>query len=125
MARLNLITDVPGIAVGHAQDMRVATGVTAVLIEGDSVAAGVVRGGAPGGRDIGLLEPEMSAQGVDAVVLGSERYGIMQAWHAAEDWSVSIPMSGKIDSLNVGNAAVLLLYEMFYQQEPEAFENRT
>lgn len=60
-----------------------------------------------------------------AVVLGSERYGIMQAWHAAEDWSVSIPMSGKIDSLNVGNAAVLLLYEMFYQQEPEAFENRT
>jgi len=77
VARLNLITDVPGIAVGHAQDMRVATGVTAVLIEGDSVASGVVRGGAPGGRDIGLLEPEMSAQGVDAVVLsGGSLFGL-------------------------------------------------
>lgn len=77
MARLNLITDVPGIAVGHAQDMRVATGVTAVLIEGDSVASGVVRGGAPGGRDTGLLEPEMTAQGVDAVVLsGGSLFGL-------------------------------------------------
>lgn len=77
MPRLNLITDVPGIAVGHAQDMRVASGVTAVLVEGDSVASGVVRGGAPGGRDTGLLEPEMSAQGVDAVVLsGGSLFGL-------------------------------------------------
>lgn len=57
-----------------------------------------------------------------AVVMGSERYGIMQAWHDAEDFSVAIPMAGAIDSLNVGNAAVLLLYEMFYQQNPEKFE---
>ena len=77
MARLNLITDVPGIAVGHAQDARFATGVTAILIEGDSVASGVVRGGAPGGRDMGLLEPEMTAQSVDAVVLsGGSLFGL-------------------------------------------------
>ena len=59
-----------------------------------------------------------------AVVLGSERYGIVKEWHAAQDEAVSIPMGGKVDSLNVGNAAVLMLYEMFYQQEPERFETR-
>lgn len=57
-----------------------------------------------------------------AVVMGSERYGIMKQWHESEDFSVSIPMSGKIDSLNVGNAAVLMLYELFYQQEPDKFK---
>ncbi len=56
-----------------------------------------------------------------AVVMGSERYGIMREWYDAQDYSVSIPMHGKVDSLNVGNAAVLMLYEMFYQQEPEKF----
>lgn len=77
MADLNLITDVPGIAVGHAQDARVATGVTVVLVEGESVASGVVRGGAPGGRDMGLLEPEMTATGIDAVVLsGGSLFGL-------------------------------------------------
>ena len=56
-----------------------------------------------------------------AVVMGSERYGIVKEWHAAADVEVSIPMTGKIDSLNVGNAAVLMLYEVFYQQQPHKF----
>lgn len=56
-----------------------------------------------------------------AAVMGSERYGIVKAWHAAEHVGVSIPMAGSIDSLNVGNAAVLMLYEMFFQQEPDRF----
>lgn len=56
-----------------------------------------------------------------AIVMGSERYGIVKEWYDAQDSSVSIPMSGQSDSLNVGNAAVLLLYEMFYQQEPAKF----
>jgi TrmH family RNA methyltransferase len=56
-----------------------------------------------------------------ALVLGSERYGISAPWHAAEDVRVSIPMAGRVDSLNVGNAAVLLLYEAWAQHEPERF----
>lgn len=56
-----------------------------------------------------------------AIVMGSERYGISKAWHAAEDVRVGIPMAGRVDSLNVGNAAVLLLYEAWSHQEPEAF----
>lgn len=77
MARHNLITDVAGLSVGHAHDARVATGVTVALVSGDSVASGIVRGGAPGGRDTALLEPEMTAQGVDAVVLsGGSLFGL-------------------------------------------------
>ncbi|MEY2426876.1 MAG: methyltransferase, TrmH family [Actinomycetota bacterium] len=46
-----------------------------------------------------------------ALVLGSERYGLSEAWRRAADLLVSIPMHGRADSLNVGHAAALLLYE--------------
>ena len=57
-----------------------------------------------------------------AIVMGSERYGISAPWHEAEDVRVRIPMAGRVDSLNVGNAAVLLLYEAYAQQDPAAFD---
>ncbi len=73
----NLITDIPGIKVGHAQNAAAATGVTVVLIETDNVASGVTRGGAPGSRDTALLEPEMTRQAIDAVVLsGGSLFGL-------------------------------------------------
>lgn len=73
----NLIIDMPGIRVGNAVDARVATGVTVILLDTPNVASGVVRGGAPGGRDIALLEPEMTMPGVDAVVLsGGSLFGL-------------------------------------------------
>jgi len=51
-----------------------------------------------------------------AVVLGNEHHGIAPEWFEAQDMSVSIPMYGRADSLNVGNAAVLMLYEVLHQQ---------
>jgi D-aminopeptidase len=75
--RLNLITDLPGIKVGHAEDAAVASGVTAILLERDNVVSGSIRGGAPGGRDTALLEPEMTVEGLDAVVLsGGSVFGL-------------------------------------------------
>lgn len=59
-----------------------------------------------------------------AVVMGSEKYGISAPWHEAEDVRVRIPMAGRVDSLNVGNAAVLLLYEVFAHHSPDAFFER-
>ena len=74
---LNLLTDIAGLKVGHAEDPAVASGVTAILTEGPNVVSGVVRGGAPGGRDTGLLEPEMTVQSLDAVVLsGGSLFGL-------------------------------------------------
>lgn len=49
--------------------------------------------------------------GRTAVVVGSERHGLSPFWREAADVLVSIPMLGVADSLNVGHAAALLLYE--------------
>lgn len=51
-----------------------------------------------------------------AIVMGSERYGLAPFWQEAADAAVSIPMLGVADSLNVGHAAALLLYEALHQQ---------
>ena len=46
-----------------------------------------------------------------AFVMGSERYGISRVWYDKEVDLVAIPMLGKCDSLNVGVAGTVLLYE--------------
>ena len=53
----NLLTDIPGVKVGHADDARLASGVTAILFDKPAVAAIDVRGGGPGTREEALLEP--------------------------------------------------------------------
>jgi RNA methyltransferase, TrmH family len=53
-----------------------------------------------------------------AIVLGSERYGLGSFWGSAADATVSIPMLGVADSLNVGHAAAVLLYEALHGGEP-------
>ena len=74
---LNLLTDVAGVRVGNAHDARLMSGVTVALFDCPTVAAAVTRGGAPGGRDMGLLEPEMTVPGVHAVVLsGGSAFGL-------------------------------------------------
>jgi TrmH family RNA methyltransferase len=56
-----------------------------------------------------------------ALVLGSERYGVSREWYDAPHAAVSIPMAGNMDSLNVANAAVVVLFECFARQEPARF----
>jgi L-aminopeptidase/D-esterase-like protein len=76
----NLITDVPGLAVGQAQDAAVRTGVTVVLPDAPAVCAVDVRGGAPGTRETDLLAPDHLVEVVDAVVLsGGSVYGLAAA----------------------------------------------
>ena len=73
----NLITDVPGVLVGNAQDRRAATGVTVALFEQSTVASIATLGGAPGSRAVTLLEPEMTRGLIDAVVLsGGSLFGL-------------------------------------------------
>ena len=76
----NLITDVPGLLVGQAEDASVRTGVTVVLAEEPAAAAVDVRGGAPGTRETDLLGPERLVDAIDAVVLsGGSVYGLAAA----------------------------------------------
>jgi D-aminopeptidase len=73
----NLITDVPGLRVGNAADAPLASGVTALIFDSASVASIAVLGGAPGVRDGALLEPEMTVDRVDALVLsGGSAFGL-------------------------------------------------
>jgi len=73
----NLITDVPGIAVGNAEDQTVRSGVTVVLPDAPAVAAADVRGGAPGTRESDALDPRCLVDSVDAVVLsGGSAFGL-------------------------------------------------
>lgn len=50
-------------------------------------------------------------QGNVAIVMGSERYGISRAWYDQAYEAINIPMFGDCDSLNVGIAATVILYE--------------
>src|SRR5919106_4296053 len=85
-ALANLINDVAGLNVGHAQDPSLVSGVTVVLFEAPAVASCAVLGGAPGGRDTSCLEPDMAVGAVDAIVLsGGSGFGLdaasgVQAW---------------------------------------------
>lgn len=47
-----------------------------------------------------------------ALILGSEAHGIRKELIEAADYNISIPMGGKIESLNVSVAAGILMYEL-------------
>lgn len=82
----NLITDVPGVKVGHAQDMRLGSGATAVVFDEPAVGSIDLRGGGPGTRETALLDPAQTVQGIDAITLsGGSAFGLdaasgVQAW---------------------------------------------
>jgi len=113
----NLLTDVAGIAVGHATDLALGSGVTAILFDPPATAAVSVLGGAPGGRDTGLLAPEMTVEAVDAIVLsGGSAFGLdaaggvqaalreMGRGYAIRDARIPIvPQAIIFDLLNGGN----------------------
>ncbi|MEM7596100.1 MAG: P1 family peptidase [Pseudomonadota bacterium] len=73
----NLITDVAGLRVGHAQDDHIKTGAT-VLVGDAPFTAGVhVMGGAPGTRETDLLAPDKLVEQVEALVLsGGSSFGL-------------------------------------------------
>jgi len=74
------LTDVPGIAVGHATDLSHLTGCTVVLCEAGAVGGVAVFGGAPGTRETDLLRPDASVDRVHAVLLaGGSAFGLAAA----------------------------------------------
>ena len=82
----NLITDVPGLKIGQAEDLALGSGSTAVIFDEPAVASIDVRGGGPGTRETALLDPAQTVQGIDAIVLsGGSAFGLdaasgVQAW---------------------------------------------
>src|SRR5258707_3087974 len=82
----NLITDVAGVRVGHAEDTKLGSGVTVVVFDKPAVAAADLRGGGPGTREGALLDPAMTVERIDGIALsGGSAFGLdaasgLQAW---------------------------------------------
>lgn len=73
----NLITDVEGVRVGHADDRTLGSGVTAIVFDRAVVASVDLRGGGPGTRETALLDPAQTVEGIDAIALaGGSAFGL-------------------------------------------------
>src|ERR1700674_522794 len=115
----NLLTDIAGVRVGHADDKALASGVTAVIFDKPAVAAIDVRGGGPGTREGALLDLANTVERIDAVALGGgsafglEAGGGVQAWLAEQGRGFRlreavipiVPGAIMFDLLNGGNKA--------------------
>ncbi|HEV7881131.1 P1 family peptidase [Bradyrhizobium sp.] len=86
----NLLTDIAGVRVGHADNAALASGVTAVIFDAPAIAGIDVRGGGPGIRDGAVLDLANTVERVDAIALsggsvfGLETGGGVQAWLAEQ-----------------------------------------
>ena len=115
----NLLTDIAGVRVGHADDAALASGVTAIIFDAPAVASIDVRGGGPGTRDASLLDLEGTVDAIDAIALsggsalGLDAAGGVQAWLAEQGRGMRIrdavipivPGAICFDLLNGGNKA--------------------
>jgi L-aminopeptidase/D-esterase-like protein len=115
----NLLTDIPGVRVGHADDASLASGVTAIIFDKPAVASIDVRGGGPGTREEAALEPQSTVDTIDGLALsggsalGLDAAGGVQAWLAEQGRGFRIreavipivPGAICFDLLNGGNKA--------------------
>ncbi len=114
-----MVTDIPGVRVGHWTDAEARTGCTVVILPEQTIASGEVRGGAPATREFALLDPTRLVSTVDAVVLsGGSAFGLSTAdgvmghleaegrGFATVGGPVPIVVGMSLFDLGVGDAAV-------------------
>ena len=71
------ITSMKGFRIGHAQDKAHATGCTVILPDKKAVCGLDVRGGGPASRETQLLNPLMSNDGINGLLLsGGSAFGL-------------------------------------------------
>jgi len=76
MTRL-MTTTLAGVRIGHGDDERLVSGVTAILFDRPAVAAHAVLGGAAATRDTDCLSPDATVPAIDAIVLsGGSGFGL-------------------------------------------------
>lgn len=100
---LNLITDVPGLTVGHATDESVRSGATVLRTDGFWAAAVDVRGGGPGTRETEALAPENLVGKAHAIALaGGSVFGLA----AADGVVAALSVQGQGLRLKPGSPAI-------------------
>jgi L-aminopeptidase/D-esterase-like protein len=96
-------TDVPGIAIGHAHDEDVRSGVTLIVPDAPVVMAVDVRGGAPGTRETDALDPINLVERVHGLALaGGSVFGLA----AADELVLLLSGAGKGLAVGPGLPAV-------------------
>jgi len=70
-----------------------------------------------GRSGIGDLHGKIDWRGPAALILGPESKGLSPAEVSAASQSVTIPMQGQVESLNVAVAAAVILYEANQDRE--------
>jgi len=71
------ITDIEAVKIGHAQNIKAATGCTVIISEAGATVGVDVRGGAPGTRETDLLAPTSLIEKVHAVFFaGGSAFGL-------------------------------------------------
>src|SRR6266849_1994264 len=110
----NLITDVPGILVGQAEDAGAISGTSVVLAEAPAVASVDVRGGAPGSRETELLAPGTLVDRVDAIVLsGGSAFGL-DAAAGVMDWLLEAGRGFAVGSAKVPIVPAAILFDLAF-----------
>jgi L-aminopeptidase/D-esterase-like protein len=108
----NLITDIPGVMVGHATDLVLGSGVTAILFDPPAITSVSVLGGAPGGRDTTAMEPEMTMERVDAVVLsGGSAFGL-DAAGGVQGWLRSLGRGAALGGTRIPIVVQAILFDL-------------
>jgi L-aminopeptidase/D-esterase-like protein len=128
-----VITDVPGIRVGHATDPVALTGVTVVLCDTPAVAGVELRGWANDVVGLDYLDPRHLVDTVDGVVLGGgSRFGGESVWgvlrwleqqgrgYAAGPSVVPHVPGAFLFDLNVGDSRVRPTREMGFEAASRA-----
>jgi len=129
--------EIGGIAVGHAQDLKAATGCTVIICKNGASVGVDVRGGAPGTRETDLLDPVNLVEKCHAVLLtGGSAFGldaaagIMQFLEEkkigfdVQVTHVPIVCGAALFDLMIGNHKIRPDKEMGYQACVNAVTNR-
>jgi L-aminopeptidase/D-esterase-like protein len=110
----NLITDVPGILVGQAEDHTCISGTTVILAERPAVAAVDVRGGAPGSRETELLDAGTLVERIDAIVLsGGSSFGL-DAAAGVMDWLAEHDRGFRVRNIRVPIVPAAILFDLAF-----------
>jgi L-aminopeptidase/D-esterase-like protein len=112
----NLITDVPSLRVGNAQNHDGITGTTVIVADVAAVCGVDVRGGGPGTRETEALAPENLVEAIDAIVLsGGSVYGLAAADGVAAIMGYEGRGFGLTDRIGVPKSPVIpaaILYDL-------------
>ena len=108
----NLITDVGGLKVGSSVDSSKKTGTTVLLPDNPCTASVAIHGGAPGARDVSMLEPDQTIEKVNALVLSGGSVFGLDSCGGVLQWLLENNTGLKVGNIPVPIAPGAILFDL-------------